>query len=64
MSREKETTLTCHSCGQGRVTAYRYCRNVQLKCAECGKTFALEAYVQQMDDALEQFLENVYCDRI
>jgi len=37
---------------------------VQLRCPACQAVFPVEHYVAVMDEALERFLENVYCNRI
>lgn len=62
-SRQQITTMPCKDCGKP-VTAHRYCREVRIECPDCGAAFSLEQYVPQMDQALEDFLENVYCDRM
>jgi hypothetical protein len=37
---------------------------VTLHCKSCGATFPAEKYIHCMDDAMESFMENVYCNRI
>lgn len=62
-SRHAQTTIKCHSC-QHPLTAYRACQEVVLQCSGCGQTFPFSEYVQEMDDALERFMEGVFCNRI
>jgi ribosomal protein L37E len=61
--RHVETTIPCHQCGHA-VTARRLCREVRIECPECGEKAPLEAYAQDMDDILEEFLQAVFCDRM
>ena len=61
--RHAETTLPCPSCGKP-LTIERSCREVRMRCPACGKSFPLKDFIGQADEAMEQFLENVYCDRI
>lgn len=61
--RQVATSIPCESCGQP-VEAQRLCREVRIHCPSCGSFFPLEQYISRMDDTLEQFLENVYCDRM
>lgn len=61
--RAAKTTLPCDRC-QAPLTARRGCREVTLECETCKARFPLEAYSRRMDEALEQFLENVFCDRM
>lgn len=58
-----QTTLPCHDCGEP-ITVYRTCLRVHLQCPACKTRFPLESYINDMDEVLEEFLENVYCDRI
>lgn len=59
----RPTTLPCRHC-DGRVEARRTCFQVYLQCPNCGASFPVEEYVHSMDEALEDYLENVYCNRI
>lgn len=40
------------------------CHEVYMHCPACQARFALQEYISQADDAMEHFLENVYCDRV
>lgn len=62
-ARTVQTTMPCKECGQG-VQAHRACRQVKIYCSACKAQFPLDAYIKEMDDALEGFLENVFCDRV
>lgn len=62
-TRSVQTTIACHACGQP-LTVYRACRVVSMQCETCKKVFPLQEYVSEMDSALENFMENVHCDRI
>ncbi|MBD5646582.1 MAG: hypothetical protein HDQ89_02815 [Desulfovibrio sp.] len=61
--RQAQTTLPCPSCG-APLTIERSCREVRMRCPGCGKSFPLKDFIGNADEAMEQFLENVYCDRI
>lgn len=62
-AREKETTLKCPDCGKNLHIA-RSCHEVFMRCPACGKKYPLGDFVRQADKAMENFMENVYCDRI
>jgi uncharacterized C2H2 Zn-finger protein len=62
-ARDAETTLACPRCG-ARLHIARTCHEVHMHCPACKARFALQDYNSQADDAMEHFLENVYCDRI
>ncbi len=61
--RTAATTVPCHRC-RSPLTAKRDCAHVSLHCASCKKDFDLREYVQEMDPALESFLEAVNVDRV
>lgn len=61
--RNAETTLPCPECGH-RLQISRSCHQVQMSCPACRKDFPLRDFINRADSAMEQFLENVYCDRI
>lgn len=62
-SRTAQTTIPCKHCG-APLTAQRGCREVTLHCETCRKSFEIKEYVHLMDDALETFLDQAFCDRI
>lgn len=62
-NRSCQTTIPCRSC-QTPISAERSCREVTLRCTGCGARFQLKDYIQQMDEALETFLSQAFCDRI
>jgi CRISPR/Cas system-associated protein Cas10 (large subunit of type III CRISPR-Cas system) len=35
-----------------------------MECTHCGEKSDIAVYLREMDDALEAFMEGVYCDRI
>lgn len=61
--REAQTTLPCPLCAQPLLVT-RSCFEVQMYCPHCKKNFPVDDFVRRMDDALESFMENVYCNRI
>lgn len=62
-ARERDTSMDCLNCG-AKVTVRRSCLSVSLHCKSCGANFPAEKYIHCMDDAMESFMENVYCNRI
>ena len=62
-ARDVETTIVCPNCN-GHLHIARTCHEVYMRCPSCGKHFPLRDFVSRADAAMEQFLENVYCDRI
>lgn len=62
-SRTSQTTIPCSLCSTP-LKAERACREVTLYCERCDKRFAVRDYFSQMDDALEDFLAAVPCDRV
>ncbi len=61
--RHTETTIKCHECS-GILHAERSCHEVYLRCTKCNAVRPVQEYIRDMDDALEQFMENVFCDRV
>ncbi len=61
--REAQTTLPCRACA-APLKAVRACREVTLRCPKCAKSYSVTDYAAQMDDVLEDFLDNVMCNRI
>ncbi|QJT08267.1 dual CXXC motif small (seleno)protein [Oceanidesulfovibrio marinus] len=57
------TTIPCKHCGTPLV-AHRGCREVTLRCEKCRKSYDIKEYIHLMDDALESFLDQAFCDRI
>lgn len=62
-ARSAQTTIKCHAC-QHPLLVQRSCQHVTLHCTACRKDFNFQEYVREMDDVLEHFMENVYCNRI
>ncbi len=62
-ARSVQTTIPCDKC-QKPLTAQRGWREVMLRCTACGASFPVSQFSQRMDEALEDFLESVYCDRM
>lgn len=62
-ARKAETTIECRDCA-GKLNAERTCHEVYLRCTECNKVTPVQEYIHEMDDALESFMENVFCDRV
>ncbi len=61
--RHAQTTIPCSAC-RTPLTAHRGCREVTLRCDACQRSFPLAEYIPQMDDALEQFLDQSFVDRL
>lgn len=61
--REKETTIKCPKCDKNLLIK-RSCREVHMHCPHCSVDYPLNDYINQADEAMELFLENVYFDRI
>lgn len=61
--RDAATTLPCPACGD-KLHIARSCREVVMRCPGCDKQFPLRDFIGKADEAMENFLENVYCDRI
>ena len=62
-ARDVETTLLCPSCRQHLHIA-RTCHEAYMHCPACGRRYALRDFVAQADEAMEEFLENLYVNRI
>lgn len=62
-ARDAETTLVCPHCG-AQLHIGRSCHEVYMHCPTCKARFPLKEYISQADEAMEHFLENVYCDRV
>lgn len=61
--RSAPTTVTCPQCG-GKLDIGRSCTEVHMRCPECKKDFPLKDFIDKADKSMEEFLENVYLDRI
>ncbi len=61
--RKAETTLACPACG-GKMEIRRSCLEVHMGCPSCGKDYPLKEFIGQSDKAMDDFLDNVYLDRI
>ena len=61
--RDVKTTLVCPTFGAPLHIA-RTCHEVYMHCPACKAQFPLQDYIRQADEAMEHFLENVYCNRI
>ncbi len=61
--REVETSIRCRRCG-GFLQARRSCHEAYLHCERCRVRSEVREYLEQMDTALENFLESLHCDRI
>ncbi len=61
--RDAEITLPCPTCGHN-LHICRSCQEVHMNCPTCHKNLPLVDYIGKADEAMEKFLENVYCDRI
>jgi ribosomal protein L32 len=62
-ARQAQTTIVCRECG-GTLRAERTCHDVYLRCTACNKVTQVQEHIDEMDEALESFMENVFCDRV
>lgn len=62
-ARDAETSLKCPKCG-GNLHIARTCHEVYIICPACRARYELKDHIGQADQAMESFLENVYCDRM
>lgn len=62
-SREKQTTLPCPHCGE-KMLIKRTCHEAYMYCGKCRQKYELKEFIPQMDAAMEEFLENLYSNRI
>lgn len=62
-SREKQTTVLCPECAKALLIK-RTCHEAYMYCGHCEKSFELKDFIPQMDTAMEEFLENLYSNRI
>lgn len=61
--REAHTTLSCPDCGS-RLDIRRSCHEAYMYCPSCRKSFDISPFVPHMDEAMENFLEQLYVDRV
>lgn len=61
--REAQTSLDCPIC-HNNLFIKRTCYEAYMFCASCQKTFPLQDFIPQIDETMENFLENLYSDRI
>ena len=62
LPRKVQTTIPCRQC-KAPLVAERSCRKVTLTCPSCGVSVDVVEYADAMDNALEDFMGNVPCDR-
>lgn len=55
--------MKCRSCGKD-LTSVRRCKDVVLKCSECGKEFSLKDYSEAITDSFEEEMAFVPMDRL
>ena len=55
--------MVCEKCGLD-LTAYRGCREVTLRCPDCGKAYEITDFADKMDDDFEEEMGFVPMDRI
>ncbi len=58
-----QTTIPCHKCGEP-LRCERTCHEVYMRCEKCNERFEAAEYIPEMDDAMEDFMSAVYCDRV
>ena len=66
-ARKVQTTVRCKHCGTP-LFIERSCHEVHMFCPKCGKAFPLSDQSPvpciTADEAMEEFLNSVYCDRM
>jgi len=62
-SREAQTGMPCRRCA-APLKAVRAWRSVVLRCKACAAEYAITEYAMEMDEALEEFLGRMLCDRV
>lgn len=62
-AREAQTTIPCKKC-EKPLSIKRSCQYVYMECEHCKTRSELNDYIAQMDDAMEEFMEGVFCDRV
>jgi len=62
-ARSVQTTVPCLVCG-GALSVVRSCQNVQAHCVGCDRVVEIGEVIARADEAMELFLENIYCDRM
>ncbi len=60
---DAQTSLPCPACGHPLHIA-RTCHEVLLYCPHCKNELPLRDHIAHADKVMEDFLENVYCDRM
>jgi translation initiation factor 2 beta subunit (eIF-2beta)/eIF-5 len=55
--------MKCKKCG-GRIKLVIGCRNISLNCLDCGKTFPVQAYLDQIDEKSLERISMRPCDRV
>lgn len=62
LPRKVQTTIRCRQC-KTPLIAERSCRKVTLACPSCRAIVDVAEYADAVDDALEDFMGSVPCDR-
>ena len=62
-AREAQTSLSCPACGK-KLKIARSCHKAYMVCPSCGQTFPLRDFIEKADEAMEDFLNNCFIDRI
>lgn len=58
-----QTTVSCSVCGEA-LCVVRSCQHVQAQCTGCGCIVEIGDVIARADEAMERFLEDIYCDRM
>lgn len=61
--RSVNTSVGCPLCKE-KLDIRRSCTEVHMHCPACKKNFPLKDFIDKADRSMEEFLENVYIDRI
>ena len=55
--------VACPACGK-KLKIARTCHKAYMVCPSCGQTFPLRDFIEKADEAMEDFLNNCFIDRI
>jgi hypothetical protein len=55
--------MKCKKCGS-QIKLVIGCRNISLNCPHCGKTFPVQAYIDEMDEKSLERIAMRPCDRV
>ena len=63
LPRSVQTTIPCKQC-KAPLKAERSCHEVTLVCPQCRVRSDVKEYAHAMDESLEAFICDLFCDRV